>query len=335
MTVPLGRLERIDLRMAWQSEAIDFTPWLAHESNIALLGETLGLELELEAQEKNVGLFRADILCKDTATGAWVLIENQLERTDHSHLGQLLTYASGLEAVTIVWIAESFTDEHRAALDWLNEITNDRFNFFGLEVELWKIGDSQPAPKFNIVSKPNDWTKQVARGVNTIVGELTAAKQLQLEYWTAFREHLRNTGSFVRATKPLPQHWMTIALGRSGFTLLAIASMYDSKAESYESNELRAEMLIATPNAKQCFAALEAQKDALERSIGESLIWHNPPDSKRARIYLRSSVQLEDRSLWLSQHVWLQAKLEAFHRTFAPAIKRLDVTNPVSVEPTA
>src|SRR5262245_9217077 len=179
--VPLGRLERLDLRTAWKSEAGDFTPWLAQKDNIALLSETLGLELELEAQEKNVGPFRADILCKDTATSAWVLIENQLERTDHSHLGQLLTYAAGLEAVTIVWVAQTFTEEHRATLDWLNEITDDRFNFFGLEVELWRIGVSAPAPKFNIVSKPNDWTKQVSRGVSAISGELTPARQLQLE----------------------------------------------------------------------------------------------------------------------------------------------------------
>jgi hypothetical protein len=135
-TTPLGRLERADLREVWLSEAGDFTPWLAREENVALLGDAIGLELEVEAQEKDVGPFRADILCKDTATANWVLVENQLERTDHGHLGQLLTYAAGLQAVTIVWIAQRFTEEHRAALDWLNEITDDRFNFFGLEIEL-------------------------------------------------------------------------------------------------------------------------------------------------------------------------------------------------------
>ena len=139
---PLGKLEPADLREAWTSEAGEFTPWLAKEENLALLGDTIGLELELEALEKNVGAFRADILCKDTASNSWVLVENQLERTDHTHLGQLLTCAAGLKAVTIVWIADRFTEEHRAALDWLNEITDDRFNFFGLEIELWRIGGS-------------------------------------------------------------------------------------------------------------------------------------------------------------------------------------------------
>ena len=146
----LGRLERVKLREAWSTEAQDFTPWLAREENLAILSETLEVELQPEAQEKSVGPFRADILCRNADDGGtWVLIENQLERTDHLHLGQLLTYAAGLNAVTICWIAASFTDEHRAALDWLNEITDERFHFFGLEVELWRIGDSEPAPKFN------------------------------------------------------------------------------------------------------------------------------------------------------------------------------------------
>src|SRR5262245_40043571 len=166
---PLGRLESVDLRKIWTSEASDFTPWLARPENIAELANTLDMDLEVEAQERAVGPFRADILCKDISTNRWVLIENQLERTDHHHLGQLLTYASGLEAVTIVWIAARFTEKHRSTLDWLNKITDDRFRFFGLEVELWRIGDSPAAPKFNVVSKPNDghtqWRKQRARSM--------------------------------------------------------------------------------------------------------------------------------------------------------------------------
>jgi len=129
---PLGRLERVDLREIWLSEAQDFTPWLARPENLSVLAETLGMELELEAQEQAVGPFRADLLCKDLDSDKWVLVENQLERTDHRHLGQLMTYAAGLKAVSIVWIAASFTEEHRAALDWLNEITDESFEFFGL-----------------------------------------------------------------------------------------------------------------------------------------------------------------------------------------------------------
>lgn len=156
--IAINRMTRVDTRIVWKNEAQHFTPWLA--DNLDLLGEVLHLELELEDQEKNVGVFRADILARDASSDSWVLIENQLERTDHTHLGQLITYASGLQAVTIVWIAAHFTEEHRAALDWLNEITEESVNFFGLEIELWSINDNI-APKFNIVCKPNSWKKKV------------------------------------------------------------------------------------------------------------------------------------------------------------------------------
>jgi hypothetical protein len=152
----LGRLTRVEPRDVWGSEAGHCTPWPAQEDNLRPLGETIGLELELEAQEQRVGPFRADLLCRDVATSAWVLIENQLERTDHMHLGQLITDAAGLKAATLVWVANPFTEEHRAALDWLNGITDSRFNGFGLEIEWWRIGESPIAPKFNLVSKPND-----------------------------------------------------------------------------------------------------------------------------------------------------------------------------------
>src|SRR6185369_6748304 len=174
--IEFGRLDRVDARSAWASEASHFTPWLALPENLRLLGDTIDIELELEAQEKSVGPFRADILCKNTLNEDWVLIENQLERTDHCHLGQLLTYAAGLNAVTIVWIAERFTEEHRATLDWLNERTDEHINFFGLEVELWQIGDSPIAPKFNIISQPNDWSRTVRTAAEA---EVSPHKQTQ------------------------------------------------------------------------------------------------------------------------------------------------------------
>jgi hypothetical protein len=153
----LGKLERVDLRDSWPREDTNLTPWLAKQKNLKLLGASIGMNLERVENESRVGPFRADILCKDTATDSFVLIENQLEPTDHIHLGQLMTYAAGLDTVHIIWVAKSFNDEHRAALDWLNRITMEGFHFFGIEIELWKIGDSLPAPKFNIVCKPNDW----------------------------------------------------------------------------------------------------------------------------------------------------------------------------------
>ena len=148
-----GRLQPVELRVAWPNEAQDFTPWLAQEENLALLGEVLGMELEFEGKEINVGSFHADILCKNE-DDAWVLIENQLSETNHDHLGKILTYSAGLNAQTVIWIAKKFREEHRAALDRQNEITDERFQYFGIEIKVWKIEDSVPAPEFDIVSKP-------------------------------------------------------------------------------------------------------------------------------------------------------------------------------------
>ncbi len=200
----LARLERVDLRRIWKTEAQDFTPWLATDENLSVLGNTLGMELELEAQETNVGPFRADILCRNADGGAWVLIENQLDRTDHGHLGQLLTYAAGLHAVTICWIAARFTEEHRATLDWLNEITDDKFRFFGLEVELWRIADSSPAPKFNVVSKPNDWSRSVTEMARRDSKNVTPRKRLQEKFWSELMKQLEKRKSLVRPKKPQP-----------------------------------------------------------------------------------------------------------------------------------
>ena len=184
------------------------------EDNLSVLAKALDMELEPVALETNVGPFRADILCRNADGGAWVLIENQLERTDHTHLGQLLTYAAGLHAVTICWIAESFTDEHRAALDWLNEITDDRFRFFGLEVELWQIGSSLRAPRFNVVSKPNNWSRSVAEMARPDGKNVTPTQQLQREFWAALMQRLDERKGLVRSKKPQPQSWMQLHSGQ-------------------------------------------------------------------------------------------------------------------------
>lgn len=317
MTSILGRLERVDLRKVWLNEASAFTPWLAKEENLRLLGETIGIELELEAQEKNVGPFRADILCKDTATDNWVLIENQLERTDHSHLGQLLTYAAGLMAVTVVWIAERFTEEHRATLDWLNERTDESINFFGLEIELWRIGDSPVAPKFNIISQPNDWTRTVAETARQMqAGELSETKQIQQEFWTEFRNHMEAAGSFLKATKPLPQHWMNLALGRSGFKLMAICNTRD--------NRIGAFVVMTNDPSKACFQYLEANRSVIEKEAGTPLEWEELPGKKESRVALRlHNVDPLDRARWPEYHKWLREKLETLHKVFAPRVKNL------------
>ncbi len=319
-TKNLGRLQRVELRDAWVSESHDFTPWLAEEDNLRLLGEIIGIDLELESQEENVGSFRADILCKDTATEDWVVIENQLERTDHTHLGQLLTYAAGLNAVTIVWIAERFTEEHRAAMDWLNERTDEKINLFGLEIELWTIGDSPIAPKFNIVSQPNDWSRTVQKAASG--GPMTEHEQLQLKYWTAFRQYMQDNGSFVKCQKPFPQNWTNHAIGRSGVHLSSIISLRNSGGNAGVP-EIRVELVLNGPKAKQEFELLEQQKRDLHTALGFPLTWHNPEGKHMCTLYVRQDADFTKEQLWPPQFEWLREKVETMSKVFTPVVKDL------------
>ena len=310
----LGRMKKVDVREVWKDEAGGFTPWLVKEDNLALLADTVGIELELEATEKDVGPFRADILCKDTVDGHWVLIENQLEKTDHTHLGQLLTYAAGLKAVTIVWIAKHFTEEHRAALDWLNEITDDRFNFFGLEIELWKIGESPTAPKFNMACKPNEWTKATPP-----VGEITETKLIQQRYWAALQRILLDRNGLVKAQKPQPQNWMSFAIGRANFWLNA--------AVNTQKNFLRAALVCGGAEGKAHFHLLEEDEEAIEAEAGTALVWNELPNRKESRIeLLLNDADPTNESDWPRQHAWLAEKLEVFHQTFSKRVKQLDAS---------
>ncbi|CAM1635932.1 Domain of unknown function DUF4268 [Bartonella apis] len=319
MSLPsLGSLKKVDVRHIWQTEAQHFTPWLAQ--NLDILAETLDMELEIEAQEKNVGPFRADILCRDTLDKSWVLIENQLERTDHLHLGQLLTYASGLKAVTIIWVSTHFTEEHRSALDWLNNITDDQFKFFGLEVELWQIGDSPVAPKFNIVSKPNDWSRSVGQAARQIeTGTLTDIKAAQLEFWTQLAEKLKEN-SHIRPQKPMPQHWAVFRIGRSGFHISGLHNTRDKC--------IGVELYIDHQNAKDFYNQLYEQKNDIEAEIGHELIWKELPNKSASRIilYLRD-VDPMDRSRWDEYQDWLIKYIEAFDRTFRNRIRNLEASN--------
>jgi len=316
---PLGHLTRVDLREIWTSEAVHFAPWLAREENLAVLADTLGMELELEAQEKSVGPFRADLLCKDIGSDEWVLVENQLERTDHGHLGQLLTYASGLEAVTIVWIAARFTEEHRSTLDWLNKITDERFRFFGLEVELWRIGDSPAAPKFNVVSKPNDWSRSVAQAARAIdESELSDTRLMQRAYWEAFNNALDAAGGPVMGgnRKPQLRHVMGYSIGRSRFGV--IAAMIRPK------RQVRANLYIRGENAKAFYSLLQEQKEVIEQEFGGPLSWEELRQDCRIAAYL-DDVDALDEADWPRQHAWLVENLNKLHRVFADRVRALDL----------
>lgn len=307
----LGKMEKVDLREIWEDEAGDFTPWLAQEENIEILGNTIGMELEVDEQEKRVGDFRADIMAQDTADGTVVLIENQLERTNHTHLGQILTYAAGLEAKTVVWVAKKFTDEHRAALDWLNENTDGSFKFFGLEVELWKIGDSDPAPKFNIVSKPNDWSRNTKTEARK---ELTDAKKLQLRYWTSLRQYAEDNDTVLTYQKPNPQHWMNFTLGKTNCK--AVSAISVQKRHLWCSFESRKDM------QEPMYNFIDANKSDIEAKFGEPLELRKREESMTLSVTLKKDPT--DESDWENQFKWFEEKLTKFDEIFRPIVKNFN-----------
>ena len=318
-----GRLVPVDLNEGWQREAADFTPWLADdEENLGILGETLGMELALEAREMAVGGFYADIVCRDMGTNSRVVIENQLETTDHNHLGKLLTYASGLEAVTVIWITKGFRDEHRAALDWLNRNTNESVRFFGLEVQLWRIGDSPPAPRFNIVVKPNNWSREIFRSVHKMDGaELSEIGQRHKEYWKSFFQVLEKIGGPISASHRMPvaRSLISHSIGRSCFNLRTGINQYN--------RQIRVDLYIAGADAKVFFYLLYRQKDEIENELSYPLVWDDLPAGQDTRItsYSTDDVDPEDKEDWLRQHEWLASRLISMHRVFSTRVQELDV----------
>ena len=193
----LDKLKRIDLRDVWPHEALDFTKWLSEEPNLAMLGSAIGIELELIETESSVGLFNVDIYAQEASTGRRVVIENQLEDTNHDHLGKVITYAAGKGAEVVVWVVARARDEHRQAIEWLNQHTDNDFGFFLVEIELWSIGDSLPDPRFNVVEQPNEWTKAIKLNEG-----LSATERTKLSYWTKYREIAQASPEFLRSSAP-------------------------------------------------------------------------------------------------------------------------------------
>ena len=317
-SIKLSKISKVDLRSCWQNEASDFTPWLASEENIALLADALGMnELEVKAQEEHVGPFRADILCVDPGTDKYVLIENQLEKTDHNHLGQILTYAAGLDAVTIIWIAEHFTEEHRAAIDWLNRITDKEFNFFGVEIELIKIGDSPAAPMFNVIAKPNGWSKDVKSSSQKSNEGRTELENYRYEFWTSFCEYMRNNPSKLFKTQsPTYNHWANIAIGRSGVHISLLLNTIEKK--------VTIQLYMKEDTDKRLFDELYRHKEEAEAAIGQQLDWRRLDEKKASSIDLyKNYLNLNNPAMRDEIYSWFREYAEKYITFFKPIIKKL------------
>lgn len=315
----LDRLQPVELRDIWPNEATDFTPWLARAENLALLSETLGLELELEDTERSVGDFQADILCRNTEDSSRVLVENQLTRTDHRHLGQILTYSVGLDVHTIIWIAKEFREEHLAALDRLNEITDERFRYFGIEIKVWRICNSCPAPQFEIVAKPNDWSRTVTRQIRHMPPEESESRQLRERYWLELGEYLREIGSPIIIGRPQPNgNSVFLGIGRSGFRLHI--SMNPT------GNQIRVELDIfnptgAPPHATAYFQLLKQQQEEIDLNFNGQLEWRET--ANRVTLY-ENDVNPMNEVDWREQHDWFALNLEKFYEVFRQRIRELN-----------
>ena len=268
----LSKLTKLPLRTIWKHEAIDFTNWLAGEENLQLLSETIGVELMNAQTEVGVGQFHVDILAEDE-TGHKVVIENQLESTNHDHLGKLITYASGLGAEVVIWIVSRAREEHEQAINWLNENTTEEANFFLIEIEVWQIGDSSPAPRFNVIAKPNDWAKTVKQtGAGNKVTEL---KLQQQSFFESLREYGAKNAKYIKSWQtPRAQHWYTIRVGSSQAKL----------SVTINSKEKLVAVEVYINDSKDLFHKLYARKDEIESMLGMKLDWQELPDKKASRI---------------------------------------------------
>jgi len=300
----LGKLEKItDLRSIWKHEALDFTKWLVQEENLTMLSEEIGVEISLIKTEANVGGFNVDILAEEESTGHKIIIENQLETSDHDHLGKILTYASGYDAEIIIWVLKDIREEHLQAVTWLNENTNDKINFFVVKIELWKIDKSPVAVKFNVVTRPNDWTRTLRQSVE---GTYSDTKLLQLDYWNALKAYSMNEGTTLRLRKAMPQHWYDIAYGISG-SHIGLTVNSQQKVIGVE---------VYINDSMELYQRYFNHKDEIESMIGISLEWMELPNKKASRVKLSKEADFANKEDWNEQFKWIKKYAELFASTF-------------------
>lgn len=289
----LGKLEKVNLRDVWKNEEYDFSAWLSRKENLNELGKTIGMDIVLQERESSVGKYSVDIFGYEEESNRKVVIENQLEATDHDHLGKIITYASGKDANTIIWIVRKANEEHRQAIDWLNNHTDEDIGFFLIEIQLWRIGDSEIAPKFNIISKPNDWGKTVKS-----ISNLTKTKNFQFEFWSGFANYGDEYEIYSREfnkRKALPQHWYSIAAGSSEyhFDLLCVTPK----------NEVGIDLYI--DSNKEVYDRFYLNKNEIELETGLNFDWQRLDDKKSSKIRITKKVDFSDSSKFDEYYKWL------------------------------
>jgi len=318
MIQSFGNLKQVNIRELWKNEASDFTEWLSHKENLDLLASELQIPLELVEREKSVGAFSADLVAKipnpDSETEEYVVIENQLEDSDHDHLGKLITYAAGVEAKIVILICKDLREEHRTAINWLNEISSKEVKFFAVKIEAWQIDDSKPAPKFNIICEPDYWAKNIKQSVD-VKKDLTETKRTQLEFWNTFMEFLKNKKSTLKTRRVYPQHWCDMGIGtKNGYLVLVMDT---------RQNVVSAAFYSGNDPDKRIFQHLSSKKHEIEQEMGATLVWMELPDRKASRIKIEKPIEVTDKNQWQSAFEFLKEQGEKIQIIFPKYLKDL------------
>lgn len=300
----LGVLEELtDLRQIWPHEAANFTKWLAKEKNIEMLADAIGIDgIETVEVESSVGDFHVDIYAKGEQ--GKIIVENQLEDTNHDHLGKIITYAAGKEASIIVWVVKRAREEHRCAIEWLNEHTDESVSFFLVEIKLYKIGDSKPAVKLDVVERPNDWSREVKKQENA-----SPINQERLEYWMEFNEFAFKNVDFSKEfnkTKPSTDHWMDFAVGSSAYKLEVL--------QVRKNSEISVVWYIV--NDKELFKKWHVAKDKIEKDMDMKLDWRELPNKKASRIIISKKVDYNNKDERQEQFKWLMNVMLKMKKAF-------------------
>ncbi len=293
----------------WHNEAVDFTPWLAE--NIEDLAEKIGMELEVVGQEVSVGPYSADILAKDVNTGNYVVIENQLEKTNHDHLGKSITYASVLNAKNIVWVATTFTEEHKKALDWLNDNTNEDLAFWGIQIELWQIGEDTASVRFNIVSQPSLDVKAIKKKSEVE----TESSKTQLQFWTRFCGKLQETKHISKLQTPKGRYWYDVSIGKSYIHLSNICNTWN--------NIVGVRLYIENKMANVYFPALLARKEEINKALGFEPTWDANPTAKDKTIAVQTPIDFDDSQKYEQALDWMVQMTLKFYDVFSKEVKSL------------
>ena len=305
----LGELRSEDPRRTWPDEARDFTPWLA--AHLPALGGVLGIEIELVQVEKDVGDFSIDILARDLGRDRLVVVENQLEVTDHNHLGQILTYAAGVEAGAVAWVCRDFRPEHRKAIDWLNRGFGGKVDFFGVVLEVLRIDQSRPAVNLRLVAAPAEWGRTAPGGS----GELSDRQRAYVRFFQRLIDELRDRHGFTNARVAQPMSWYSF---RSGVTGLHYNVAFN------RGGRLATELYIDLGDAdhnERVLTRLLAHRGRIEAELGESLSWEDLATRRACRVACYRKGSIDDSQDDLDEyHEWSVSHLLAFRRVLGPLL---------------